>query len=890
MPRSFDSGRRNKLPPPPSVEDESEALAKEHGESVVSSSSEEEPKNRGDIDQHPILVPIDEDNQERRFVLVSDPNGADGQEEGPHSPAEKYEANTCRKYVVVPSNEDKSRQEKKRPLSKRKSHQDLPPLNTDFKEQDPPIKRSLSRRNREKVLVEQEPRDRQDRYDSPKPADNDFLSPAVRHTAGGRDRAYYDFNGGANRPSRRASSRDDGRIITPDDRHSYYGTSTRSSGPPPHRRLSTNTDPRKREARSTDIPGRSARPLPDDYYKDPDDALAFMMQGSNDIPLRRPRRNSSPPPRPRKSNSPPYPNADRRKLPSRSPSFRGPRQSAVLENDEFSDEDPRYQKYNRSDHPRSRRGTMDPDPVSLLSPDRPSSNRPRFNNMSPLPSPRATQGSQFPDNQPPPSPRSPRSATFPVEKNNGRNGGRSVTPSPPDRGSPPRRTDEDRRGARPRIYSRTESNNSMSNASVLGAAVPLMIPKDGTNLERRPSPTPPASLPRQESSVVDPGSARPYWQPGPFSPTEQQTPFSAQPVVSVRRFSEDVEQGKLPNLPDCPRKIPTIPLNQPGVIEYLTVPRTDNFVICADCHQGVFANTEFAHLFVPAQLSNRPPDQPISCDFGSSFWYRIAYLMTLKHGYTDLRLLQKVASVAARNQPCGGGQEVLRIWYSIMDPRRDRPILDFTVCQWCSRMVEALLPNLAGIFVPLDSPSEPLKGVCELHYAPERKRFFNYFDLMETTSDRAVRRRVAPNIQELADRVRDIALVPECRRHQHVRDGRWHVMKDFPEFTVCQECFDEVVDPLLEERDSRIITREFSKTKSLRLAACNLYSERMREIFRKAYLREDIDYLEDKVIERRDELEELSKRFSELMQQPDRNDPRWPREYESLHKRWKEIE
>jgi len=161
---------------------------------------------------------------------------------------------------------------------------------------------------------------------------------------------------------------------------------------------------------------------------------------------------------------------------------------------------------------------------------------------------------------------------------------------------------------------------------------------------------------------------------------------------------------------------------------------------------------------------------------------------------------------------------------------------------------------------------------------------------METTSDRAVRRRVAPNIQELADRVRDIALVPECRRHQHVRDGRWHVMKDFPEFTVCQECFDEVVDPLLEERDSRIITREFSKTKSLRLAACNLYSERMREIFRKAYLREDIDYLEDKVIERRDELEELSKRFSELMQQPDRNDPRWPREYESLHKRWKEIE
>ncbi|KAG7289545.1 hypothetical protein NEMBOFW57_005916 [Staphylotrichum longicolle] len=633
VPRTAEVVSRSQRPPPPSVEDEKESLAKEHVGSVVSATSDEEPKHRGDIDQHPILLPVHEHNPERRFVIIP---GAAG-EDAPKTDQARYEANTCRKYVLVDSEggangkEDKSKldspkdkigrpeerphqtkdkssrsEEKtdlpkeKRDIPKRKSHQDLPRLSTDFEQPEPSIRRSSSRRDRERPLVHQEAQDYSGSRErsSTRPSDNAFLSPAaVKLTAGRRDRAYSDVRSDTGgRPGRSPSTRRDADVEVPDrkrpDRSSRYPAT-----PALHRRASSTTDMPNRDDEPAERPTSFIPPY---SFTDPSDIFAFMAPG-----------------------------------------------------DDFM----------------SRKASRD--------------------------------------------------------------------------ASPPRRA-------------------------------PL------------------------------------------------------------------------------------------------------------------FANTEFQHLFVPAPI--RSGDQVISCDFGASPWYRIAYLMTLKHRYPDLRLLQGIASVAARSQACAGGQLASRIWYSMMAPSSRRPISTFNVCLGCAKMVEVLLPNLAGVFVPLDS-HEATRGICELHFAPDRKRFFDYFDEMKTTSARALSRRTAPDLVELIDRVREISLHEECLRNTPIPNRKWHVLQQIPEFTVCEECFNAVVWPMIEDEDNGSeIARNFYKYKQSKpVAACQLYSARMRRVFLEACKYDDFEFLTTCVLNRLRVLAEIKARYSEL-QREDQGDPEVQDDLAALAKQLKEIE
>ncbi|KAK3327513.1 hypothetical protein B0T19DRAFT_164831 [Cercophora scortea] len=906
--RSYDRALRFKRPPPPVVEDEAESLAKEHGSSVVSDSgNDEEPKYRGDVDQHPIILPNPQHNPERRFVILTGSEAGDD-EDGRASlssghgrsstPTEKYEANTCRKYVIVPSTEPaKEDKETKKPrgLSKRKSHQDLPPLDTDLRPPEPSIARSSSRRNREKVLVDQESLEDRDRSAKVRPPADDSLtsSPIITHSTKGRDRAYWDINPGAKETSRRRSpikgetrTAKSGDRRTSDERRSNYSSPNQSSGSSVHTRATSNADPRRSESRTSAKPTPYVDPLADPLvsaytHDDPTDALAFMLQGS-DPPGRKDRDNFSPGRADRYSNSPPYPRSRERNT-SQSPSRSGQRRSGFREQAEYYDDDgSKYQRSSRSDRRRHRRSTFDPEPSSLLSPDqaRPSG-KSKSKGMSPMPSPRAERAPQFPDV----APRSPRSATFPpTERESKQYAERSMSPPTPLATSPPRRrTDDGGRGTRPRAGSRTASINSFSNSS---NALPISIPVSRSDApERRASPVSSPTIAKQDSR--NSGSAGSSWQPGSFDPVEHGTSINL-PTTSIRRYSESVESGLLPQLPECSWTVPALPGSKPGGNQFMKLPRVENFLICPDCYAAEFANSSFKHMFVPAPA--RPADQPISCDFGSSHWYRIAYLMTLNYGYKDLHLLQEIASVAARHQSCAGGLPAARVWYSMMDPYTKRPISTFNVCRACARTVEVLLPSLAGVFVPLDSPAEPVRGVCELHFAPGRKRFLDYFDMLEVAFDQAFRSRTAPNVQELANNIRNISLHDECQRNTPCVNRKWHVMQSLPEFTVCEECFDTVVWPLLEADEGGEIPRNFFKNRQSRpVAACQLYSERMREVFRKACYDDDFFYLEAKVLERLKAEADIKARYMELQKQ-DQSDPRVQRERLRLAKELKNIE
>jgi hypothetical protein len=365
-----------------------------------------------------------------------------------------------------------------------------------------------------------------------------------------------------------------------------------------------------------------------------------------------------------------------------------------------------------------------------------------------------------------------------------------------------------------------------------------------------------------------------YWNPGRHGEQDD--------------ADDDVTSRALAQLPDCRWKHPAPARHRAGSEQLLTLKRAENFTICPDCYGSLFSNTQFQHLFVPASI--RSGDQIVSCDFGASPWYRLAYILTLKHEHPDLRLLQGIASVAARSQACAGGQLASRIWYSVMAPGTRHPVQTFTACLSCAKMVEVLLPNLSGVFVPLDS-HEATRGVCEFHYAPDRKRFFDYFDEMKATSARALSRRTAPNLIELVDRVREISLHEECLRNTPIPNRKWHILEQVPEFTVCEECFNAVVWPMIEDEDNDSeIPRNFFKYKQPKpVAACQMYSERMRRMFQEACKFDDFSFLASCVRNRLKVLAEVKTRYNELQRQ-DQADPDVQDALADLARQFKEVE
>ncbi|KAL2128899.1 hypothetical protein VTI74DRAFT_8494 [Chaetomium olivicolor] len=887
VPRIVELPSRSKRPPPPCVEDEEVSLAKEHTGSIVNDTSDEEPKCRGEIDQQPILLPVHEYNPERRFIIV--PGAA--VEDAPKTTQARYEANTCRKYVLVTPEKPaegaeggkeekhqgdlpkqkldlpkKEKEQETRELPKRKSHQDLPRLNTAFENHEPSepsLRRSNSRRERERPLVHQDQNDHHSSRErsSARPPDSEFLSPeAVKHSSRRRDRSYSDARSDSGRrPGRSPSAMRDAEIEVSDRRQSRH-SSKYSASSSLHRRASSTANVPIRDAPASERPKSFMQPY---AYRDPEEIFAFMAPG-DDFVTGRPAREASPPRRRRNSKSPPHPRGAR-EMPAPSPSRRRQPRPNPREQDGYSSDDSyRERRPGRGERPYPIRSTLEPEYPPMLSPDQARRPNPKLGGI-PIPS-LAPPQSQYPDEPPHPS---PRSATFPADKSRMASNC-SPSPSPPVSPSPSRRPDWSNKSAPSELHSRDASIGSTNGSASLPPQVPGSLGRTGT-LEK-PVAGQVVNLLRDESSDLQ--SPAPYWQSA--RPDEEE-------IVDC-----DATCRALVQLPECRSKSPAPARNRPGSEHFLTLKRAENFTICPDCYRFLFANTEFQNLFVPVHI--RSGDQFISCDFGASPWYRIAYILTLKHEYPDLRLLQGIASVAARTQVCGGEKVVPRIWYSMMAPNSRRPIQTFNICLGCARMIEVLLPNLAGSFIPLDS-HEPTRGICELYFTPDRKRFLTYFKLMEETSDRALTRRIAPNIVQLADRIREISLRDECLRNTPIPNRKWHILQRVPDFTVCEECFETVVLPMIEdEGNPSEIPRNFYKHRQLRpVAACQLYSDRMRAVFLEACKYDDFEYLASRVLNRMRVMAEIRARYNELRGE-DQEAPEVKEELAGLARRLREVE
>ncbi|TVY32147.1 hypothetical protein LSUB1_G007730 [Lachnellula subtilissima] len=727
-PRDRSRSRTRRRPPPrPTAEDEAVSLAKEYSKTARRSSYD--PPLRGIIDQVPIILEADvtkteaarlqaqpipkstDDNPEKRFVLIPKSDTySPNEEDGPQNSKGKN-ADTSQTPKAEVKRDEKKDTLPKPPIARRRSRLDLPSLETKLPKEIPPqYRRSASAYGSTPKEHDETPKAQGSR-----PSES-FLSPAV-------SRGKKDYFGSAPAPRQSAQETFGGRAANGNN------SSSRPVSPIVEKRHSGNLESYRSRY-------------------DTNEKVTKSQQLSEEYGSRRNERH-------------PSTHSDRLSAgrSSRS-SNRSSRHYHSSSSDEIadSDSDKEHKRYEHKSHKAIRE--EDGYDRHLRSPSR--SNRSSIERKgtskynSPYASPKLSP-SQIPKDQ-----LFERSETFPSDRR--RDISRPVSPLSPGPDAP--RTDRlnplEATKSRPRSRSSAAAPRPQAAPLGLHPSLPIPIPipsRVDPPGETRKSPVIPPFDEQRSATARPPANPKPDWNPGTFQPPSNNL---QKPVGSFRRYSEDMERGSIAPLPSCPRTNYTRGRN-----DWLTLPNCPSFDICPSCFTSSIAPTDFRTHFVPAP--RRPADTAVLCDFGSSPWYRIAWLLTLKEKRQNLKLFYGLANIAANEPPCLGKHEAARKWHSIIDPKTGSDIYNFDVCYSCVKSIEVLLPAIKGIFVRTDSQS-PSFRVCDLRF--DSPRFIQYFDALEVAADRADYHHKDPDTRDLASLARRFAKLDECPQSTDLVDKK----------------------------------------------------------------------------------------------------------------------
>lgn len=309
-----------------------------------------------------------------------------------------------------------------------------------------------------------------------------------------------------------------------------------------------------------------------------------------------------------------------------------------------------------------------------------------------------------------------------------------------------------------------------------------------------------------------------------------------------------------------------------------------DFAICPTCYEAAFANSPYRNEFVPS-IYNR--ELRVRCTFGSLYWYRVAVYLSRKFQRPNLSLVRALFEKdELLPRPCPGSRRVITDWLIILDPFTGKPVPEFSVCQQCAAAVWVLFPWLRGLLQSGDPNGRDMGEACALYHEPDRKRLWKYIEVLEKSNELAETTNSPPDVEGIVNKVLAINYTDECKRDVPACGRKWYWMRSLPEFYVCEECFDEFVYPMV--NTYRTVAGDFYKEpKEITVAACHLYSPRMRGIFLEACKNSDKDYLEAKLTERNRIAKEVTSRLDRL---PKSDQPVGDRETNQLLEMWKKWE
>lgn len=377
---------------------------------------------------------------------------------------------------------------------------------------------------------------------------------------------------------------------------------------------------------------------------------------------------------------------------------------------------------------------------------------------------------------------------------------------------------------------------------------------------------------------------------------EAQSPVSPAPEVRLASISGPTQTKKelqalaKKSLPSCLRTEP-----ERGHDDWMILVGAPSLVFCPDCISSTFERTVFRPAFRRSPPHNL--DTKLACAFGNS-WIRLAWLLTLHQQKPDLTLLRDLASIEETSEPCPGAQSGVRTWFGLRDPD-GLFVRDFQVCYTDVRKVERLLPTLSGLFVPLPARALNDKRICGIR--ADGNRFSTYLDALIVMHDKSLTTRKLADPMPFINLVERKSRLRDCQRDTLLLGGLWHYIPSLPAFTVCEDCFDTIIEPgIIKEKD---LALRFNRTLQPAYgeglgSSCQIYSPYMRKVFKRALEDNDFRYLAKKAGQRREAEVRLQERYREVMRRAKRLDPRvvgaedeekrLERELERITDEWKE--
>ncbi|PYH42799.1 uncharacterized protein BP01DRAFT_393833 [Aspergillus saccharolyticus JOP 1030-1] len=349
----------------------------------------------------------------------------------------------------------------------------------------------------------------------------------------------------------------------------------------------------------------------------------------------------------------------------------------------------------------------------------------------------------------------------------------------------------------------------------------------------------------------------------PVSPEEDPEDVYPAKPVSRRSSSQGAVRRSSPKpqffLSPCPRSVPVA-----GYQDWHTVKGMSHLDICPSCLKQM-RKSRFRDLFVLA--SPRPRDEKVRCSM-SEPWTRLAWMQTQKKHLDHLDLLLQITRPPPGSKPCPGRIISEQHWYRVVDPDTNMFLPQFNVCHACVRNLRVLMPRHRETFKRSATKQE---RACD--FVTDSARFVRYIDCLDMAANRAeLEHAMRPDVSEFLSYARRKVVLRDCRRDRQVL-STWHYMSQLPELTVCEDCYDDVVWPLVKAKQP--IARKFSTTMRLlpgegpsrcREASCQLYSPRMRMKFQEAVQLDDLTYLKLVALRRREAEQRYRDRQAELLE------------------------
>lgn len=330
------------------------------------------------------------------------------------------------------------------------------------------------------------------------------------------------------------------------------------------------------------------------------------------------------------------------------------------------------------------------------------------------------------------------------------------------------------------------------------------------------------------------------------------------------------------NLPICPRPHPAT-----GHDDWYTLNQNHAFTICPNCRDNVFGST-YMHYLQP----RAPTTKKTLCDLNNP-WVRLACLLR----GPDVNLISALADVTSMERACPEDELAPRNWYRLEDPDSGKHITGVNTCPHCVHSLEILFPPWKDVFYrPRSSHHHELKErFCSLRSSSIR--FGDYLDMVVESSREADSKRRPPNTRPACELAKQLAAVDDCPQDKMNPRKAWHIHPHLPEFTICQDCYETVVYPLV-KNGSPLAAKIDKKPQQFPnpdvKCCCNLYSPRMRKVFREACEDDDYEHLRHTVLKRHMLQQDLLETLGEKEEHP-RDDEITDR-LEELVAKWKEKE